>query len=179
MTFPSDPDVERSAQKFEAMLKSARLTAAGWTITFQVHPDEIPSEILMGQSRPGARFYVVAVPIGDDELPAAPSQQEIEEPSSKPTATRTLHGVDVVSLAGQVCRNKSFQEWIIRLGTNRSLDSSSNPTTEENAANLMRLVLSVESRRELATDQVARERFYRLIHKWRTEADDFKGLDLE
>tara|TARA_Y100000310_G_C20584608_1_gene764738 strand:+ start:120 stop:251 length:132 start_codon:yes stop_codon:yes gene_type:complete len=43
----------------------------------------------------------------------------------------------------------------------------------------MRLVLSVESRRELATDQVARERFYRLIHKWRTEADDFKGLDLE
>lgn len=81
--------------QFEGKKVALKQTKEGHVLTLSIHPDEIPEEIL--RDFVGARYMVVMVRLGDDEKPA--NREEYA-------------GTQLVKLAGMLCRDRNFWDYL-------------------------------------------------------------------
>ena len=81
--------------KFEGKKVALKQTKDGYAMTLAIHPDEIPDELL--KDFVGARYMVVMVRLNDQE---------------EPLDRREYAGAQMVKLAGMLCRDKDFWEYL-------------------------------------------------------------------
>jgi len=81
--------------KFEGKKVALKQTKDGYAMTLAIHPDEIPDELL--KDFVGARYMVVMVRLNDNE---------------EPLDRREYAGAQMVKLAGMLCRDKDFWEYL-------------------------------------------------------------------
>jgi hypothetical protein len=127
--------------QFEGKKVALKQTKEGHVLTLSIHPDEIPEEIL--RDFVGARYMVVMVRLGDDEKPA--NREEYA-------------GASYVKLAGMLCRDPRFWDFLYDQG--HIFAKNERETTE-----WIYDYLGIPSRSELKTNQIAQE----LIKKIGTE----------
>jgi len=120
--------------QFEALKVALKQNKDGYVLTLNIHPDEIPEELL--RDFVGARYQVVMVRLGD-----------IEEPLDRQDA---FGGEQAVRLAGVLCRDPEFWEYLHD-------DLQIMDLNEKEASNWLRDAIGVISRAELKTKQDARE----------------------
>jgi hypothetical protein len=116
--------------QFEAIKLAIKQDKEGYVLNLRMHPDDVPEEIL--RDFVGARYQVVMVRLADDNSP-----MERNHSSSA-----------LVSLAGMLCRNTQFGEFLIDTGN--IFDNS-----EESITKWMKDELQIQSRKELATNKEA------------------------
>jgi hypothetical protein len=124
--------------QFEGKKVALKQTKDGHVLTLAIHPDEIPDEIL--RDFVGARYMVVMVRLADDETPHSRKDYE---------------GAWAVKLAGMMCRDKKFQEFLYE----RSMAFE---TSEETAAEALCEYLGLESRAQLKADANAQNKLNQL-----------------
>lgn len=81
--------------QFEGKKVALKQTKDGYAMTLAIHPDEIPDELL--KDFVGARYMVVMVRLNDQE---------------EPLDRREYAGAQMVKLAGMLCRDKDFWEYL-------------------------------------------------------------------
>lgn len=146
MTKPSD-----HALKFEAVKTALRQDKAGYTLVLSIHPDDVPEALM--RDWVGQRYMCVMVGIGDDEKPVERKPQN-----------------DLVRYAGELCREPEFQYWLrnhISYAVEMSDDAWEHP--EERTKIMLRRDLGIASRRELADNKKAIERFHALVQQYLAE----------
>ena len=84
--------------QFEAIKTSLKQSKDGYILTLAVHPDDLPDDLM--RDFIGSRYVVVMVRLGDNEMPMV---REDEFP-----------GDMAVKIAGMLCRDKEFWEWLNR-----------------------------------------------------------------
>ncbi|MFM2134487.1 MAG: hypothetical protein RL156_1768 [Bacteroidota bacterium] len=118
--------------QFEAVKIALKQDAKnGFVLSFGIHPDELPDEII--RDFVGARYQVVMVRLNEDERP-----MEREKELSH----------DYVRLAGILCRDKKFHQFLVE--ANQVFEAS-----EESAAQWLKDELGVKSRTEIPQHQHA------------------------
>ena len=135
--------------QFEAIKTALKQSKDGYMLSLAVHPDEIPDDLM--RDFVGSRYVVVMVRLGDDEKPLV---REEEFP-----------GDMAVKLAGIVCRDPDFWEWLNK--KEWLMEKSEKACTE-----WLISYLDIESRKELKTNQEARDLFNRLkasFDAWRKQ----------
>ena len=93
-------DLRDAAQSIECSLMILRKDKDGWVFGFRVHPDEAPRSLL--DASLGTRCRIVFFEIADDESFVVP--EEVRK------------GKIAVSTAGEMCRQDSFQDWMLSKG---------------------------------------------------------------
>ena len=104
----------------------------GYVLTMSIHPDEIPDELM--RDFVGSRYQVVMVRLGDDEMPLDRREHD---------------GDRAIRLAGVLCREKEFQDFLVQ--NNEIFDHN-----EAEATEWLRGKIGIQSRSELKTNQDAR-----------------------
>ncbi len=151
-------NVRDAAQALECSLMILRKDKDGWVFGFRVHPNDAPRSLL--DAALGTRFQMVFFEINDDETYVVP--EEVHK------------GNKAVAVAGQMCREEKFQEWILRksgMPKAVAMDYESEDM-ESVTANLLREHLGIESRSDLREDESARSSFKELILEYRHETRD-------
>jgi hypothetical protein len=118
--------------QFEAVKMALKQNKDGYVLTMSIHPDEIPDDLM--RDFVGSRYQVVMVRLGDDEMPLD---------------RRDYDGDRAVKLAGVLCREKEFQEFLVQ--NNEIFDLN-----EAEATEWLRGKVGIQSRSELKTNQGAR-----------------------
>ena len=116
--------------QFEAIKVALKQDRTGHILTLNIHPDEIPDDIL--RDFVGARYQVVMVRLNDNNKP-------MERPKENGNS---------VQLAGILCRDKNFLRFLHE--TNQIAG-----TTETEAVNWMYSELQISSRTELEANTEA------------------------
>ena len=124
--------------QFEGVKMALKQNKDGYVLTMSVHPDEIPAELL--RDFVGARYQVVMVRLGDNEMPLD---------------RREYDGDKSVRLAGVLCREKEFWEYLV--DQNELFDAN-----ESDATDWLRAHLGIQSRSDLKINPEARERLSKL-----------------
>ena len=117
--------------QFEAKKVALQQPKAGHILTLSIHPDEIPEEIL--RDFVGARYMVVMVRLGDEE---------------KPLNREEFAGSQLVKLAGIMCRDKDFWDYLYD-------DGQLFEKNEAACVDWMTSYLGVNSRADIKTNQEA------------------------
>ena len=133
--------------QFEAVKMSLKQDKNGYVLTLSMHPDEIPEDLL--RDFVGSRYQVVMVRLNSDEMPM--------------DRDREFEGDKSVRLAGLLCRDKEFWEFLH--SENQIFDS-----TEAEATEWLRAYCSVSSRSELKTNAEARkllDKVHREFQTWK------------
>lgn len=125
--------------QFEGLKVALKQNKDGYVLTLNIHPDEIPEELL--RDFVGARYQVVMVRLGDNE-----------EPLDRQDA---FGGEQAVRLAGLLCRDPDFWEYLHD-------DLQIMDLNEKEASNWLRDAIGVISRAELKTKQEARDHLQRV-----------------
>jgi hypothetical protein len=115
--------------QYEAIKVAMKQDKEGYLLTLRVHPDDLPTELV--RDFVGARYQCVMVRIGDDERPL--NRDNFSE---------------IVKLAGMLPRNPDFRAWLVMEG--HIFDDD-----EDQATSWLKSECQIESRRELATNQMA------------------------
>jgi len=118
--------------QFEGVKMALKQNKDGYVLTMSIHPDEIPDELM--RDFVGARYQVVMVRLGDDEMPLDRREHD---------------GDRAIRLAGVLCREKEFQDFLVQ--NNEIFDHN-----EVEAAAWLRNRVGIQSRSELKTNQDAR-----------------------
>ena len=118
--------------QFEAVKMALKQNKDGYVLTMSIHPDEIPDDLM--RDFVVSRYQVVIVRLGDDEMPLD---------------RRDYDGDRAVKLAGVLCREKEFQEFLVQ--NNEIFDLN-----EAEATEWLRGKVCIQSRSELKTNQDAR-----------------------
>jgi len=108
-------------------------------LTMAVHPDELPSDLM--RDFVGSRYVVVMVRLNDQEQPMS---REGEFP-----------GDHAVKMAGILCRDPNFWDWLHH--KEWLMEKNEKACTE-----WVTTYLEIESRKELKTNEEARDLFNRL-----------------
>jgi len=119
--------------QFEGLKVALKQNKDGYVLTLNVHPDEIPDELL--RDFVGSRYQVVMVRLGDNE-----------EPLDRQDA---FGGEQAIRLAGILCRDPDFWEYLHD-------DLQIHDKNEKEASNWLRDAIGVISRKELQTNLDAR-----------------------
>lgn len=85
--------------QFEGKKVALKQTKDGHVLTLAIHPDETPDELL--RDYVGSRYMVVMVRLGDDEQPI--NREEYA-------------GAQMVKLAGMLCRDRKFWDYLYEQG---------------------------------------------------------------
>jgi hypothetical protein len=117
--------------QFEAVKVAMKQDKTGYILTLSIHPDEVPDEIL--RDFVGARYQVVMVRMNGEEKPM---NRDHDLPR------------DVVQLAGILCNDPRFHDWLVAIG----FVSEANTKL---ATDWLRSELGVISRTELKTNAEA------------------------
>ena len=131
------------ALQFEARKVAMKQDRTGFVLTLSIHPDDLPEELI--RDFVGARYGCALVRIQDDESPT-------------PYTNR-------VAKAGMLCRESSFQQYL--LDTGLILDKS-----ETSAADAVCEACGIDSRSALNGNQKAVALFDELVlgyETWRNE----------
>lgn len=135
--------------QFESIKAGLKQSKDGYVLTLAVHPDELPDALM--RDFVGSRYVVVMVRLGDDEQPM---NREGEFP-----------GDHAVKTAGILCREKEFWQWL----HDKEWLMEKN---EKACAEWLCSYLDIESRKELKTNEEARELFNRLkasYYAWKNQ----------
>lgn len=138
-----------STIQFESIKTGLKQSKDGYILTLAVHPDELPDELM--RDFVGSRYVVVMVRLGDDEQPM---NREGEFP-----------GDHAVKMAGIMCRDAEFWDW---LHSKEWLMEKN----EKACSEWLYSYLDIESRKELKTNEEARDLFNRLkasFNAWRNQ----------
>jgi len=141
--------VKDAVIKFESKMIALRKKADGDELVLFIHLDE-PDRRFLWDCHLTTRFQCALVEIGDNEEPVVPERSREEKTA--------------VSVAGQMCRESPFQRWLT--------EKYSYPEDriysfdEESTANLLRNILMISSRSELAEDEDARNMFREIIREY-------------
>jgi hypothetical protein len=133
--------------QFEAKKVALKQTKDGHVLTLAIHPDESPDEIL--RDFVGSRYMVVMVRLADNE---------------EPLNREEYAGGQMVKLAGMLCRDKDFWEFL----------HSREDLFEKNEAacvDWLTGTLGVNSRSEIKTNnlaQTALKKVYGEYKEWKT-----------
>lgn len=119
--------------QFEAKKVALKQTKDGHVLTLAIHPDESPDEIL--RDFVGARYMVVMVRLADTE---------------EPMNREEFAGAQMVKLAGMLCRDKAFWDYLHDIG--QLFEKS-----EAECISWLQNYLGVNSRSEIKTDRNAQE----------------------
>jgi hypothetical protein len=114
--------------QFEAKKVALKQTKDGHVLTLAIHPDESPDEIL--RDFVGSRYMVVMVRLGD-----------AEEPMNR----EEFAGAQMVKLAGMLCRDKDFWNYLHEEGLLFNKEESECIFTLQN-------YLNINSRSEIKTN---------------------------
>lgn len=131
---------EDYALKFEAVKTSFRQTRDGYHLTLVLHPNDVPNELYT--SWVGTRYQCVMVELDDQDKPV--EREGVDE------------GRRAVATAAQLCRSGNFQNYLNSLAVPTEEDTY-HQSPEAAAAIRLRHLCSIESRAELAHDELARE----------------------
>lgn len=82
--------------QFEGVKVAMKQDKTGYVLTLSVHPDEVPERLL--RDFVGARYQVVMVRLDGEE---------------KPMVRDMEHSGDQVRLAGMLCRDPAFQQFLL------------------------------------------------------------------
>ena len=135
--------------QFEGIKTGLKQSKDGYVLTMAVHPDDLPDDLM--RDFVGSRYVVVMVRLGDDEKPM---NRDNEFP-----------GDHAVKMAGILCRDSEFWEWLHQ----KDLLKTKN---EKACSTWLTYYLGIESRKELKTDEGARDLFNRLkasFEAWRKQ----------
>ena len=125
-----------SHPQFEAVKVALKQDRTGYILTLNIHPDDLDERIL--RDVVGARYQVVMVRLNGDEAPM--------------NRDRDI-GMDPVKLAGILCKDKDFQEYLFQTG--QILEPE-----ELSTVGWLRTTLEIESRTELRNDKAKAQRLY-------------------
>lgn len=134
--------------QFEGKKVALKQTKDGHVLTLAIHPDETPDELL--RDYVGARYMVVMVRLGDDE---------------KPLNREEYAGAQMVKLAGMLCRDRQFWEFLYEKGMLFE-------TNEEACVEWMKSYLNIASRADLKTNieaQGALKLIYGEYKEWKND----------
>lgn len=101
---------------------------------------------LLDGLKPGERFYMMLVKLGDDEMPATANPEDRKS-------------YKLSQIAGMLCATPEYWQWITE-----AYDSQI--TSKDEAAAWLRSVCNVESRSLFDTDDVAGETFRKLMNEF-------------
>ena len=122
--------------QFEAVKVAIKQDKTGYILTLNIHPDDLDERIM--RDFVGARYQVVMVRLNGNE---APMNRD------------TDNGIDPVKLAGILCKDKDFQEYLFQTG--QILEPE-----ELSTVGWLRTTLEIESRTELRNDKVKAQKLY-------------------
>lgn len=131
---------------FEGVKVALKQDRTGYVLTLSIHPDDLPEEIL--RDFVGSRYQVVMVRLNNHE---------------QPMNRKTDLSVDPVQMAGILCRDKMFGEFLVHSGNLEKF-------TEQAAADWLREFLGVPSRAALRDNPQATKRLVQLnkeFHEWK------------
>jgi hypothetical protein len=131
--------------QFEAVKVALKQDKTGYVLTLSMHPDEIPEDLL--RDFVGSRYQVVMVRLSSDEMPL--------------DRDREFEGDKAVRLAGLLCRDKEFWEYLH--SENQIFDAE-----EKEATEWLRSYCNVTSRSELKTNPEARKLLERVNREFQT-----------
>ena len=117
--------------QFEAVKMAMKQDKTGYVLTLSLHPDEVPDEIL--RDFVGARYQVVMVRLNGEEKPM---NRDHDLPR------------DIVQLAGILCSDTRFHDWLVSLCFIPEANTKA-------ATDWLRKELGVLSRAELKTNPEA------------------------
>ena len=133
--------------QFEAKKISMKQTKDGYVLNLAIHPDEVPNEVI--RDFVGARYMVVMVRMDDEE---------------KPLNREEYAGSQLVKLAGMLCRDKDFWDFLQEEGQLYE-------RSEKECIEWMQNYLVVGSRAEIKTNlasQRALKDIYTEFKEWKT-----------
>lgn len=125
-----------SHPQFEAVKVALKQDRTGYILTLNIHPDDLDERIL--RDFVGARYQVVMVRLNESESPM--------------NRDRDI-GMDPVKLAGILCKDKDFQEYLFQTG--QILEPE-----ELSTVGWLRTTLEIESRTELRNDKIKAQKLY-------------------
>ena len=148
-------EIRDAAITFESQSMILRKDKTSWVLGLRVHPDDMPRHIL--EAPLGTRFQCVLLEINDDETFVIPDE--------------VRKGKKAVAIAGQMCREEMFQNWMLDNWMRDSNRVSVDPDApvESVTAELLRNHLEIESRSDLLEDEQARDKFRELIKEYRND----------
>ncbi len=117
------------------------------SVTFQVHPDELPLDLL--QAPLGQRYMLAIEGINDDEAPANTPDTKVKD-----KAKRDWDELTPTNQAGILCADKDFRAWL-------------QVADEHEAAERIRDMCGVGSRRELCENEQARAYWDQIVSTFR------------
>jgi len=138
---------EMEALQFEAVKVSLKQDRTGFVLTLNIHPDEIPTELM--RDFVGSRYGVALVRINDDET--------------------AVNYDNRVKKAGMLCRRREFQYWLNSTGKTESI-------TEEDAISFVYVACGITSRSELNGNAKAQSKFDNMVEEydnWKQNSDPF------
>lgn len=136
-----------NTSQFEGKKIALKQTKDGYAMTLAIHPDDIPDELV--RDFVGARYMVVMVRLGDNEEPL--NRQEFA-------------GGQMVKLAGMICRDPEFWEYLHE-------DGQLFEKSEAACVDWLTSFLEIKSRADLKTNLAAQNTFkvlYSEYKEWKT-----------
>jgi hypothetical protein len=115
----------------------------GHILKLSIHPSDLPKDLILDPL--GSRYVMVLAKLGDND--------EVVQPQEK------SEGEKAVDVAGLLCRNERFINWMFDNGYSLSRD-------QDGAIEAIRKWCGVKSRAELATNETARFAFNKLKDKF-------------
>jgi hypothetical protein len=141
-----------AAAAFEARKLGARQNSDGhWIVTLSIHPEDLPLWLM--HARPGTRLQVGCIELNSDDQPDLPHDSE--------TRKRAMVRAAILS------KEYGFQEFLRRYDRWNLIAAGATPEERNEAtAEVLRRCLGVASRREIATNREAFERFRALAKEY-------------
>ena len=138
-------DIKKTAMGFEAVKVSMSQNRDGIILRLSVHPNDCPPELHTDWV--GSRYMVGMQKIDDFEQPdVRADQKRIEK---------------MVSSAGLLCRNEAFWEFLEQTQMD-AWDGKSTIDNEEDAVAIVYYICGIKSRKELRSNDFARQWFEQL-----------------
>jgi hypothetical protein len=129
--------------QFEAKKIALRQTKDGYVINLAIHPDDLPDEIV--KDFVGSRYMVVMVRLADNQEPL--NRQEFA-------------GAQMVKLAGMLCREKEFWEYLHEIGQLFELN-------EPACVEWLTGYLNINSRADIKTNKLAQDELKELYTEYK------------
>lgn len=130
---------EKNTLQFECVKVAMAQDRNGHILKLSIHPNDLPKDLVLDPL--GARYVAVLARLND--------QDEVVQPKEK------SDGDKAVDIAGLLCRNSRFVDWLFDVGYSGARD-------QHGAIDAVRSICGIKSRAEFRTNDEARERFFEL-----------------
>lgn len=130
--------IRDAAVACEAVKVSMVQTKDGIKITLVIHPEDGKYANALFADPVGSRYQMALVRLGDDNQPVVPQEK--------------TEGQRAVTSAALLAKNVQFQTWLLEIGKVEGV-------SEAHAADYICKYCGIDSRRLLATDEKALEKF--------------------